>query len=329
MLTTGAAEQFDLFSQTHLCAGFTSLAQTSQPAPKKSSRTLVPGLSLSVLGSGSGGNCSVLRLAGTDGKADAILVDAGFGPRRTARKLAEAGLGFADIRAVCVTHFDRDHFKPTLIRTLVKHEIPIFCHHWHLPELTALRGAEQLFNLGLVEPFGDGILLPMPGVTATTTRLQHDLQGTIAFRFTTRFGDIGYATDLGHAPRQLIEHFAGVDLLCIESNYDHGMTIHSSRPSFVNRRNLSDSGHLSNEQAFEAVQQIADRSPHGNPRRVVLLHRSSQCNHPTKVRRVFEQDPALARRVIQTQQRRRTRWFGVRPLRNVQRSQLCLASARD
>lgn len=323
MSLTQTPGQLDLFAETSPNAGFTSVSQPLQPARKKLSG---PGLAVSVLGSGSGGNCTVIRLRGLDGRVDAVLVDAGFGPRRTATTLAEAGLGFADVRAVCLTHLDRDHFKPSLIRTLVEHRVPVFCHHWHLDELAAIRSAAKLFDLGLVEPFGDGIFLPAPGLTATTTRLQHDLQGTIGYRFTTRFGDVGYATDLGHAPRQLIQLLAGVDLLCIESNYDEKMTINSSRPSFVNRRNLSDSGHLSNEQAYEAVQQIRDASPHGNPRHIVLLHRSTQCNHPTKVRRVFEQDPVLWHRVTLTEQRRRTRWLQVRTMKRVLRDQLCLAT---
>ena len=94
---------------------------------------------------------------------------------------------------------------------------------------------------------------------------------------------------------------AGVDLLAIESNYDEHMTRTSARPAFVNRRNLSDSGHLSNDQCLAAVRAIGELSPHGNPRRVVLLHRSDQCNHPTKVHRCFAQEPALLRRVSQTQ----------------------------
>lgn len=296
----------------------------SGPVRSRAARIPRPGLSLCVLGSGSGGNCTAVRLTANDGTHEAVLLDAGFGPRRTSRKLAEAGLGWPDVKAVLLTHLDRDHFKPALTKTLVQHRIAVHCHHWHLDELAGARGTQPLFDHGLVEPFGDGILIPTPGVTATTTRLQHDMQGTIGYRLHTRFGDVGFATDLGHAPRKLIEMLAGVDVLCIESNYDEKMTIHSPRPAWVNRRNLSDSGHLSNEQAYDAVQQIRDQSPHGNPRHVVLLHRSQQCNHPTKVRRVFERDPALSKRVVMTEQRRRTRWVQVKPLPRIKRSQLCL-----
>lgn len=318
-----------LFPQTPLGEG---VSAPNERGPAK--RPTRPGLSLCVLGSGSGGNCTALRLTDSQGQREAILLDAGFGIRRTTAKLHEAGLGWRHIKAVLLSHLDRDHFKPSLTRILVEHRVAVHIHHWHLDELAQAKGTGPLFDHGLVEPFdcaqgrpfGDGALLPMPGVTATTTRLQHDRQGTIGYRLSTRFGDVGFATDLGHAPRKLINHFAGVDILAIESNYDEKMTVNSSRPVWVNRRNLSDSGHLSNEQAYEAVQAIRDKSPHGNPRHIVLLHRSQQCNHPMKVKRVFERDPELAKRITLTDQRKRTRWISLKPMKRMQRDQLRLTA---
>ncbi|MEM7625539.1 MAG: MBL fold metallo-hydrolase [Planctomycetota bacterium] len=273
-----------------------------------------------MLGSGSGGNATVLRYG-----EGCLLIDAGLGPRTTARRLAQAGLTLGDLAAICVTHFDTDHFRKSWVRTMVDLGVMLYCHHWHLPDLRRVQNNQQLFDAGLVEPFADDRFFPLPGLAATTVRLQHDRQGTIGYRFDTPACSVGLATDLGHAPEHLCRHMAGVDVLCIESNYDERMTTQSSRPAWVNRRNLSDSGHLSNEQSLAAVQRIAQLSAHGNPRRVVLLHRSSQCNHPTKVRRCFERDPAIAKRVVQTEQRRRTRWITTRPLSAVRRAQFPLS----
>jgi phosphoribosyl 1,2-cyclic phosphodiesterase len=271
------------------------------------------------MGSGSGGNATVLRLGET-----ALLIDAGFGPRTTDKRFAQAGLSLENLHAVCLTHLDQDHFRKTWTATLMKHGIPIYVHAWHFAELMRLPGGAELRDAGLAHAFESQPFEPMPGVSASIVRLQHDKQGTIGYRFDTDGGSIGYATDLGHAPPALIQHLAGVDLLCIESNYDEHMTRNCSRPSWVNRRNMSDSGHLSNEQSFEAVRAIADQSPAGNPQHVVLLHRSGQCNHPMKVRRVFEHDPELAGRITLTDQRRRTRWLNVRPLAPAAKSQMCL-----
>lgn len=286
-------------------------------------RATLTGLRVCVLGSGSGGNSTVLA-HGQHG----LLIDLGFGPSTTRRRLGQAGLALEHVRAACLTHLDQDHFRKSWPATLLKHGIRLFVHHWHLPELHAIRGAGALFEAGLVDTFDGEPFEPLPCVTARGVRLQHDMQGTIGYRFDVDdaclgrfYGSVAYATDLGHAPNALIDLFAGADLVCLESNYDEHMTIHSPRPAFVNRRNMSDSGHLSNEQAFEAVCRIAEASPHGNPRHVLLMHRSQLCNHPTKVRRVFERHPVLCAKVTLTEQRRRTRWFHVKPLRAAKRCQ--------
>ncbi|MEM1028393.1 MAG: MBL fold metallo-hydrolase [Planctomycetota bacterium] len=276
-----------------------------------------------VLGSGSGGNSTVLTHAGRS-----LLIDAGFGPRTTTQRLAQAGLTLSDIRVICVTHFDTDHFRKTWVRAMVDLGITLRCHRWHLSDLRRVQNNQQLFDAGLVETFDESPFEVWPGLRASTIRLQHDRQGTIGYRFDTESFAVGLATDLGHAPESLCVHLAGVDVLLIESNYDERMTTLSSRPAWVNRRNLSDSGHLSNDQSLAAVQRIAELSPHGNPRKVVLLHRSSQCNHPTKVQRCFERDAALTRRVVHTDQRRRTRWIELPPLRAVRRAQQTLAALK-
>jgi len=297
-------------------------------------------LALCNLGSGSGGNCTVLRVPGdasgqgnaqtaADDVAGAVLIDAGFGPRTVLRRLAQAPyqrhrLTLDHIHAICLTHLDRDHFRPSWINWLINHRIRLVLHRWHLPDLDPIPGAARLHEAGLVGTFHDQPLKLTPTLTLHGFRCQHDRQGTIAYRFEANGASLGYATDLGHVPTQLVEHFQGVDALAIESNYDHHMTIHSPRPAFVNRRNLSDSGHLSNDQAFEAVQRINDGAPGPNPRHILLLHRSSQCNHPMKVRRTFERDPRLASRITLTDQRRRTRWLRLTATRAALRHQLPL-----
>jgi phosphoribosyl 1,2-cyclic phosphodiesterase len=253
-----------------------------------------------------------------------MLIDAGFGPATTDRRLRQARLDPAKVEAICLTHLDRDHWRPPWPSAALERGVRVFVHHWHLPQLHATPGGAELLAEGLVEPIGEAPFEPIAGLSASAIRVQHDLQGTLALRLTDGRAAIGYATDLGHAPPTLIEHFAEVDVLCLEANYDADITVNSSRPAFVNRRNMSTSGHLSNVQAFIAAQQIDGASPFGRPEHIVLLHRSRQCNHPTTLRRAFEQDAALARRVTLTDQRRRSRWIEARPLPILRRAQMRL-----
>lgn len=307
--------------------------------PIASQRKVVPKLAICNLGSGSGGNATLVRTV----QHQHVLIDAGFGPRTTAQRLHQLGLTLHDLDAICLTHLDQDHFRPSWLNLLSHLPVKLHVHRWHADDLkflvkqhnhrNRLRPKFVPVDLQTIDPvvFDDQPFNPVVDLRAVPIRLQHDRQGTIGYRLEQLNGHhqpiaaLGYATDLGHAPPALIEHFAGVDLLAIEANYDERMTINSPRPSFVNRRNLSDSGHLSNEQACTAALHIDARTAGSNPKQIVLLHRSSQCNHPTKLRRVFEKYPHLAKRIYLTEQRRRTRWFQVQPQPQTKRAQLTFA----
>ena len=63
--------------------------------------------------------------------------------------------------------------------------------------------------------------------------------------------------DLGCGSSELIESFAGVDVLALEFNHDVRMERRSRRPKFLIDRVLSDWGHLSNEQAGDVAMAIA------------------------------------------------------------------------
>ncbi len=278
-------------------AGFTSTSQPTRPQ-----------LRVCVLGSGSGGNSTVIML-GERG----MLIDAGFGPRTTRHRLLSARVPLDAIEAICVTHFDRDHFRPTWISTMLQQRIRLLVHAWHEDELYHVPGGTRLIDAGLVTIIGSDGCEPLPGISATCIRLPHDHKGTTAFHLESEFGSIGFATDLGCVPPALIERFIGVDLLAIECNYDPEMQRRSSRPLSLKRRIMGKAGHLSNRQAFEAVRQIVDRSPPGQPQKIVLLHRSRQCNCPHLVQSVFDEDPRIGPYVIQTDQRRRTPWITVTP----------------
>ena len=63
-------------------------------------------LELCVLASGSSGNCSMVRAA-----AGVVLIDAGIGPRTVAKRMIGSGVSLRDVRAICLTHLDSDHFS--------------------------------------------------------------------------------------------------------------------------------------------------------------------------------------------------------------------------
>jgi phosphoribosyl 1,2-cyclic phosphodiesterase len=248
-----------------------------------------------------------------------VLIDAGLGPRTTAQRLSDTGITVGDVSAICVTHLDRDHFSFDWLETILQQQIRVFCHAdrvadviryagERMPDTAALRDLEQL-----IVGFASGQSFEaLDGLRFEAILLAHDDDGCHGF-VAEGFGwRVGYATDLGHVPESLIEQFCGLNVLCLESNYDPDMQSESSRPEFLKRRIMGGRGHLSNRQAFEAVKRVLDRCEARGvplPEHIVTLHRSRQCNCPKLLRSVFSRDARMHQRLTLAEQFVRTAWL--------------------
>jgi phosphoribosyl 1,2-cyclic phosphodiesterase len=262
-------------------------------------------IELCVLASGSSGNCSVIRAAG-----GVMLIDCGIGPRIVAQRLIGTGVQLADVKAICLTHLDSDHFSAAWVRTIVRQAIAVYCHASCVDQLVATVVDERFAQL--VRPFDCEIFEPIPHLCARPVALAHDEEGSYGFLLEACGSRMGYATDLGHVPDPLFEQFVNLDVLAIESNYDRTMQEQSPRPFFLKRRIMGGKGHLSNQQALNAVRRILDRCQKQAldlPAHIVLLHRSRQCNCPDLLRKLFSADARIAPRLVLAEQYTRTEWL--------------------
>ena len=284
---------------------------------------------LCVLASGSGGNCTVVRT-----RSGVMLIDAGVGPRVAAARLAGTGVSVADVSAVCLTHLDRDHFNGNWVKTILGGGVRVYCHERRVGDLLrqalgpAPDGHEARDFAALVHGFADDVFEPLPGLSARAVHFAHDRDGSHGFVLDGFGRRVGWATDLGHVPAHLLEMFCGLDVLAIESNYDPQMQQDSPRPWFLKQRIIGGRGHLSNQQAFEAVRQVLDRCERRGlplPEHVVLLHRSRQCNCPRVLRSLFERDARIAPRLTLAEQYERTEWVRPRGANPLAGEQLRLA----
>jgi phosphoribosyl 1,2-cyclic phosphodiesterase len=258
-----------------------------------------------VLASGSGGNCTVLRAPG-----GVVLVDAGLGPRMAARRMMNTGVRLSDVAAICLTHLDGDHFNSNWISTIVRRGISVYCHARRVDALLRRGGDPDLARF--VIPFGNQAFEPVAGLAVQPIAFAHDQAGSHGFVVEGFGSRIGYASDLGHVPDSLVEHFCDLDVLAIESNYDPRMQIESGRPEFLKRRIMGGAGHLSNQQALSAVKRILDRCQDEGrrlPAHIVLLHRSRQCNCPQLLRRLFARDARIAPRLTLAEQYSASPWL--------------------
>ncbi|MEA2707713.1 MAG: hypothetical protein QOF78_314 [Phycisphaerales bacterium] len=275
-----------------------------------------------VLASGSSGNCTVLRTP-----AGVLLIDAGIGPRITAKRLDGTGVLLRDIRAICLTHLDSDHFRASWLGTILNNDIKVFCHRSRVADV--LESLDHDAAEKLVVGFDDEFH-PLDGLKCTALSLAHDRTGSHGFVIDGFHCRIGWATDLGRVPREFHEHFCDLDLLALESNYDADMQLNSARPWFLKNRIMGGAGHLSNDQAYETIRTMLDRCDRKRrrlPAHIVLLHRSRQCNCPKLLRKLFERDERITARLTLAEQFHRSDWLRIRPTPPIVGEQLALAFA--
>jgi phosphoribosyl 1,2-cyclic phosphodiesterase len=214
-----------------------------------------------------------------------LLIDCGLHPRMLTGRLQEIGSGWDRIHAVVLTHTHGDHWKDLTLADLRSRKIPLYAHQAQLDQLsTSSASFESLRKAGLARTYADGQPIEFArGFVLSPVRVSHDSDPTFAFRINGQDADgiawaVGYASDLGCGSPELVEAFAGVDVLALEYNHDVRMERRSRRPQFLVERVLSDCGHLSNDQAAELTAAIAARSGDGFPGHLVQLHLSRECN---------------------------------------------------
>lgn len=261
-------------------------------------------ISMCVLGSGSGGNSTVVRFM-DDTTLKYYMVDVGFSPREIRKRLGHPGVAIEQIEGIFITHLHRDHFNDGWDKFYQDRNIPVYLHEMHLRLWKDFGRSLQGVHL-----FGDELSLE-DGLSIQTVPLPHDQQGSVGYVFEFRDTRLGFATDLGHVPKRLHKEFRRLDALAFECNYDPDLQRNSRRPAYLKRRVMGSYGHLSNQQAIKAIQTMAEQSDFQH---IVLLHRSQQCNTIHHIEQlVTDQIPHLQSRIRYTDQREPTDWFDIYP----------------
>jgi phosphoribosyl 1,2-cyclic phosphodiesterase len=228
-----------------------------------------------VLGSGSGGNSAYLEWGETR-----LLVDAGLSGRQVRQRLAQIGRTPETLSGILITHEHSDHIQG--LNTLgLKLRIPIFCNRLTRDEIQARFEAPMDFRI-----FATGSTFEVGGVGVETFSVPHDAQDPVGFMLRTSKIAVGIVTDLGHATRLVLERIRHANLLVFETNHDVQMLQDNPhRPWSLKQRILSRHGHLSNEAAAEAMEQIVS----AELEHLYLGHISRECNRPEIAHRVLRE----------------------------------------
>ena len=229
-------------------------------------------LELSVLGSGSKGNSTLIRTERT-----ALLVDAGLSARQIGLRLGQTGAAAADLDGILLTHEHSDHIRG----------LQVLQRQYPTPVLgnTATLGAAGqalgdtpeawAFTTGESFTWGDFTITPFP--------VSHDAAEPVGYVLEAEGIRVGYATDLGCLTPDIVSMFRGCHIAVLEANHDADMLWNGRYPWVTKERIASDTGHLDNA---SGAGQVAGLTA-GGTAHLVLVHLSENNNEPGLVRRLF------------------------------------------
>jgi phosphoribosyl 1,2-cyclic phosphodiesterase len=227
---------------------------------------------LTILGSGSSGNCAYLETGETR-----ILIDAGFSARQTRQRLAAIGRAPEGLSGILITHEHSDHIGG-LAGLAAKLNIPIYCNR-----LTREALEFQLQTKFDCRIFATGASFEVGDIAVDTFSIPHDASDPVGFLLRTPAGNVGFLTDLGHATKLVLERVRTANVLVLETNHDLKMLQDSGRPWSLKQRIAGRHGHLSNGEAADAVEAIMS----ADLRHLYLGHLSRECNRPELAERVI------------------------------------------
>ncbi len=230
---------------------------------------------LTILGSGSAGNCAYLETNETR-----VLIDAGFSLRQIRQRLALIGRAPENLTGILITHEHSDHVQGVQALS-TKLQVPVYCNR---PTQEAIQYQVQstldcrLFSTGASFELGD--------IMVETFTIPHDAQDPVGFLLQTPDGNVGFLTDLGHATRLVLERVRKANVLVLEANHDIKMLQDCPhRPWSLKQRILGRHGHLSNDAAADVAEEIVS----AELRHVYLGHLSRECNQPELAHRVVHE----------------------------------------
>lgn len=220
---------------------------------------------LTILGSGSAGNCALLETPRTR-----LLIDGGLSCAQMRKRLAGCGLNPLEIDGILLTHEHGDHAGG----------LDVWCKHFHTPVYANALTAEALKRQSPQLPkdwrvFVSGSDFTIKDVEVQTFSVPHDAMDPVGFVLHHGCSALGYLTDLGFATKLACERVRQAHTLLIEANHDEKLLQNDTRrPWATKQRIMSRHGHLSNEAAGGVLAGMLD----GKLRRAVLGHLSRDCN---------------------------------------------------
>lgn len=220
----------------------------------------------SVLGSGSCGNSYVFY----DGK-DAILIDQGFSLAELKRRLERVNVPIEKVRAVFLTHFHPDHHKGLGVISR-KLQVPIYMNKEGI-EGEPVVFAKLNLPVDCIKAIEVGEITTIGNFEIEAFKTSHDSKGSVGYFIQNNADKITLITDTGITTDIMMNYAKDSDYLFLEANYDEKLLFNGPYPYFLKKRVSGNWGHLSNDQAFDFIDESGF-----NGKGVFFVHLSSNNN---------------------------------------------------
>ena len=221
---------------------------------------------VTILGSGSAGNCALVETPKTR-----LLIDGGLSAKQIAERVTACGVNPSELDAILLTHEHGDH-AGGLDVWCKKFHTPIYCNRMTSEALKRDQKIDKDWRL-----FITGNDFTIGDLTIETFPVPHDAVEPVGFVVHHEREALGFLTDLGFATKLVHERMRAAHTVFIETNHDEKLLQNDTkRPWSVKQRIMSRHGHLSNAAAATVLADLLS----GALRRAILGHLSRDCNSP-------------------------------------------------
>ncbi len=236
-----------------------------------------------ILGSGSSANA---YLIGYQGKT--ILIDCGFSFKELKRRAELVDADLSTLQAVLLSHTHADHMKgvATLSRAC---KVPVYLHH--MLDGSIFSGKKPI----PLVPVTPGETYTIGPFSVRVFSISHDAAYAVNFHITVGGRVLMVATDTGIITSEMQRLMDTADILFLEANYDEEMLADGPYPYYLKQRIASDTGHLSNSDAIQAIQHFSSDE---RPSRVFLCHMSAVNNHPQILQQRVYDELGTSRKIV-------------------------------
>lgn len=211
------------------------------------------------LASGSSGNSTYFET-----KNYKFLIDIGKNKKYIVEKLKSIGVDYKDIDYIFLTHTHDDH--TSALKTFLKnHKASLVLTNKMYAELKDTDG----LNVILYEDNPN-----IEGLDIKSYKMSHDVADCRAYVITENDNSIVYITDTGYLNSRYFKDMKNKTAYFIECNHDIEMLTHGPYPAWLQKRVLSDEGHLSNK--FTGI--YLSKLISDNTKDILLMHLSEKNN---------------------------------------------------